>query len=135
MVRRSTVYTILGVTIGGLILVALLRLAWAHMTLDYYAGTVTQEPKIGVNGQREIAVLAHGAAKADTIVVEDFCMMPFTVFCRYDSADVHYSFIQGSDVCVSAYGWRFGWFSWKPNLVEVIDETHPDWLELPCPKG
>lgn len=111
--------------LGLLVLFALARMSWAVMTTDIYRGTITQEPKIGALGEREIAILAPGARKADTITVSDFCMMPFTRFCRYDSADIHHTFVQGSEVCVSAYGWRFGLLSWKPNLVEILD----------CPKG
>ena len=94
-----------------------------YTTIDLYYGTITQPPKVSINNEREIGLLAPGESVADTINIEDFCWIPFTDYCRWSSADIHNSFIVGKTYCVSAYGWRLGILSLKPNLVAIEPEA------------
>ncbi len=96
---------------------------------DVYVGTITQEPKITAAGEREISLLATGAETADTIQVKDFCLLPFTDLCRFNSADVHGTFQKGNTYCMLAYGVRFGPFSWKPNLLTIIHPHEDDYTD------
>jgi len=104
-----------------------LRLATIISTTDYYYGTITQEPKVGATGEREISLLAAVGGEAETLTVSDFCAIPFTDYCQTDSANLHGTFIARESYCVAASGVRFGWFSWKPNIYRIVTDADDDY--------
>lgn len=127
--RRKIEYTwsLVGIIFGFLALCAIViigaQMAFITFTSDVYEGVITRDPAINRDGDREISLLPDGADKAHTIGVRDFCALPFTKFCRFDSADVHGSFVVGKRYCVVASGWRIPFWSMTPNLVEVLTDS------------
>ena len=108
-------------TLAVFVFIYCVTLTFVALSTDIYCGKIVQPPRISVHNEREIGLLAPGKQVANTIVIKDFCLVPFTRLCRTNSADIHNSFEVGEHYCVSAYGWRVGLLSWKPNMVEIFE--------------
>lgn len=101
--------------------------AYLAGTADYYYGRITQEPKVGKTGEREISLLSAGEAEAETLTVSEFCAIPYTQYCNTDNANLHGTFERGASYCVEASGWRNGWLSLKPNVMRIVKKNDGDY--------
>ncbi len=137
MSRTKLISAALGLLAGVSGLYAAVVIIWMS-SIDYYYGVITVDPKVNPFGEREIAMLNPDAETADTILVTDFCLLPFTKLCRTLSADIHQTFIQGQSYCVSATGFRYsapwGLATFKPNLFAIIRDEQ-EYREQCVPLG